>query len=128
MTSTLTGLILTTVLATVMLGVPAARAVATPPGQVLNASELDARFRLLHELKTEEARGQFATWQKSHPQDPLGSASEAASYLFEEFYRQRILTSEFFLDDKRSIFPSSSLVGRTFLTEPTSFEMFATFI
>jgi tetratricopeptide (TPR) repeat protein len=38
---------------------------------------------------------------KSHPQDPLGSASEAAAYLFEECYRQGVLTSEFFLDDKR---------------------------
>ena len=44
---------------------------------------------------------QFEAWQKSHPEDPLGSASEAAAYLFEECYRQGVLTSEFFLDDKR---------------------------
>jgi hypothetical protein len=62
---------------------------------------LDAGFRLLYELKPQEARNEFATWQKSHPEDPLGSASEAASYLFEECYRQGVLTSEFFLDDKR---------------------------
>ena len=63
--------------------------------------ELDAGFHLLYELKPEEARNHFEAWQKSHPEDPLGSASEAASYLFEECYRQGVLTSEFFLDNKR---------------------------
>ena len=76
-----------------------------PPGQVpiepLHVPELDAGFHLLYELKPEEARNQFEAWQKSHPEDPLGSASEAAAYLFEECYRQGVLTSEFFLDDKR---------------------------
>ena len=68
---------------------------------VLHVPELEAGFHLLYELKPEEARSQFAAWQKSHPADPLGSASQAAAYLFEEFYRQGVLTSEFFLDDKR---------------------------
>jgi hypothetical protein len=65
------------------------------------APGLDAGFHLLYELKPAEARSQFAVWQEAHPGDPLGSASEAASYLFEECYRQGVLTSEFFLDDKR---------------------------
>ncbi|MGB2889534.1 MAG: hypothetical protein WBC04_17705 [Candidatus Acidiferrales bacterium] len=69
--------------------------------EVAHAPELDAGFQLLYELKPVEARNQFEAWQKSHPADPLGSASEAASYLFEECYRQGVLTSEFFLDDKR---------------------------
>jgi hypothetical protein len=56
---------------------------------------------LLYDLKATEAREQSAIWQKAHPEDPPGSASEAASYLFEECYRQGVLTSEFFLDDKR---------------------------
>ncbi len=72
----------------------------TPPDD-FRASELDAGFHFLYELKFEEARNQFEAWQKSHPEDPLGSASEAASYLFEECYRQGVLTSEFFVDDKR---------------------------
>ena len=63
--------------------------------------ELDAGFRLLYQLKPAEARVQFESWQNSHPGDPLGSAAEAASYLFEECYRQGILTSEFFLDEER---------------------------
>lgn len=68
---------------------------------VLRVPELEVGFRLLYELKPAEARTQFAARQKSHPDDPLGSAVEAASYLFEEYYRQGILTSEFFLDDYR---------------------------
>jgi hypothetical protein len=69
--------------------------------EVLHVPELEAGFHLLYELKFDEARNQFATFQKAHPEDPLGSASEAASYLFEECYRQGVLTSEFFLDNKR---------------------------
>jgi len=65
------------------------------------APGLEAGFHLLYELKPADARSQFAVWQATHPGDPLGSASEAASYLFEECYRQGVLTSEFFLDDKR---------------------------
>ena len=71
------------------------------PIEALHVPELDAGFHLLYELKPEEARNQFEALQKSHPEDPLGSAAEAASYLFEECYRQGVLTSEFFLDDKR---------------------------
>jgi hypothetical protein len=69
--------------------------------EVLHVPELEVGFHLLYELKFDEARNQFATFQKAHPEDPLGSASEAASYLFEECYRQGVLTSEFFLDNKR---------------------------
>src|SRR3984893_15972615 len=96
------GLVLCTALAAVVLDVRAARAAS---GQVaiepLHVPELDAGFHLLYELKPTEARAQFETWQKSRPEDPLGYASEAASYLFEECYRQGVLTSDFFLDDKR---------------------------
>jgi len=46
------------------------------------------------------ARDSFA-WQETHPEDELGYAWLAASYLFEELYEQGVLTSEFFLDDAR---------------------------
>lgn len=82
-----------------------APATSSPPRQnpsgIAFAPEIDAGFRLLYELKPAEARAQFASWQTSHPDDPLGDASEAASYLFEECFRQGVLTSEYFLDDKR---------------------------
>jgi hypothetical protein len=88
-----------------MAGVFDVQAGLAAAGQVaiedLRVPELDAGFRLLYELKPQEARSHFESWQKSHPEDPHGSASEAAAYLFEECYRQGVLTSEFFLDDKR---------------------------
>jgi hypothetical protein len=56
----------------------------------------NAGFHLLYELKPEEARNEFETWHESNPEDPLGSASVAASYLFEECIQQGVLTSEFF--------------------------------
>ncbi len=88
-----------------MAGILDAQTMRVAPGQApaeaLHVPELGAGFHLLYELKPEEARNQFAAWQKAHPEDPLGSASEAASYLFEECYRQGVLTSEFFLDDER---------------------------
>src|SRR5580700_10884258 len=71
------------------------------PAEGLHVPELEAGFHFLYQLKPAEAHNQFEAWQNSHPEDPLGSASEAAAYLFEECYRQGVLTSEFFLDDKR---------------------------
>jgi len=88
-----------------MAGALDARTARSAPGQTpaeaWRVPELDAGFRLLYELKPEQARTRFEAWKKSHPEDPLGSASEAASYLFEECYRQGVLTPEFFLDNKR---------------------------
>jgi hypothetical protein len=104
------GVVLFTAVAAMVLDVPAARADSgKAPTEILNVPELDAGFRLLYELKFVEARAQFEIWQKAHPQGALGYASEAASYLFEECYRQGILTSEFFLDDNR-------FLGKTRLT------------
>lgn len=71
------------------------------PIEALHVPELDSGFYLLYEWKPEEAHKQFEAWEKSHPEDPLGSAADAAAYLFEECYRQGVLTSDFFLDDKR---------------------------
>lgn len=71
------------------------------PMQTASKSEIDSGFRLLYELKFDAARSQFRAWQSAHPDDPLGASSEAASYLFEEFNRLGVLTSEFFLDDKK---------------------------
>ncbi len=62
---------------------------------------LESGFHLLYEARFEEARAQFRSWESASPEDPLGHASEAASYLFEEFSRQGVLNSSFFLDDKK---------------------------
>jgi hypothetical protein len=71
------------------------------PIQLSNQPEIDAGFRLLYELKFTEARATFKGWESRHPGEALGPAAEAASYLFQEFDRQGVLTSEFFLDDDR---------------------------
>jgi hypothetical protein len=88
-----------------MAGVLAFRAASVAseqiPPEILHVPELEAGFQFLYELKPEEARKHFEARQKTHHEDPLGSASEAASYLFEECYRQGVLTSEFVLDNKR---------------------------
>jgi tetratricopeptide (TPR) repeat protein len=102
LTRSVIGLVLCTTLAAMVPNSRAAQAASQQaPNEVLLIPEIDLGFRLLYQLKFVEARVQFETWQKSHPQGPLGHASEAASYLFEECYRQGVLTSEFFLDDKR---------------------------
>jgi hypothetical protein len=63
--------------------------------------ELKEGFRLLYVQKYPEAREKFSGWTSEHPNDPFGFVATAASYLFEEFYRQSVLTSDFFLDDKK---------------------------
>ncbi len=62
---------------------------------------IESGFHALYETRFEEARAQFQAWESANPDDPSGHAFEAASYLFEEFYRQGVFTSEFFLDDDR---------------------------
>jgi hypothetical protein len=63
--------------------------------------ELKEGFRLLYVQKYPEAREKFSAWTSDHPEDPFGFVATAASYLFEEFYRQGVMTSDFFLDDKK---------------------------
>jgi hypothetical protein len=69
--------------------------------QEADPPSLDTGFRYLYVLKFDAARGEFAAYQRAHPDDPLGKAAEAASYLFEEFHAKGVFTSAFFLDDKR---------------------------
>lgn len=99
--STICLLLCGTLLAGVLDVGPAPAHPSQTPTVALRVPELDAGFHFLYELKPEEAHEQFEAWEKSHPQDPLGYASEAAAFLFEECYRQGVLTSEFFMNDKR---------------------------
>jgi len=76
-------------------------AASSSPARLSIDPDLDAGFRLLYTLKFDQARERFLHWEQQQPADPLGAALEAAGDLFEEFYRKGVLTSEFFLDDKR---------------------------
>jgi hypothetical protein len=63
--------------------------------------ELTAGFDLLYEQKFAEARQIFAHREARNPEDPFGEVAMAASYLFEELYLQGVLTSDFFLNEKK---------------------------
>jgi hypothetical protein len=63
------------------------------------ADPLDAGFRQMYNLKFEAAHKIFENWEQTHPDDPLGPASDAAAYLFSEFDRLHILEIELFTDD-----------------------------
>src|SRR6266436_4788463 len=63
--------------------------------------ELSAGFDLLYQQEFAEAREGFANWASRNPQQPFGQVAVAASYLFEELSRQGVLTSDFFLNEKK---------------------------
>jgi hypothetical protein len=63
--------------------------------------ELSAGFDLLYQQKFTEAREAFASWEARNPTQPFGKVAISASYLFEELYRQGVLSSDFFLNEKR---------------------------
>ena len=62
---------------------------------------LEQGYRYMYNLDFEDAHKVFRAWQSSHPEDPLGFVSDAASYLFSEFDRLHVLQSELFTNDKR---------------------------
>ena len=63
--------------------------------------ELSAGFDLLYEQRFAEARQAFRSWESRNLNDPFGEVAMAASYLFEELYLQGVLTSDFFLNEKK---------------------------
>jgi hypothetical protein len=58
-------------------------------------------FHHLYVQDFTEARHIFTDWEAAHPDQPFGQVAIAASYLFEELHRQNVLSSDFFLDQKR---------------------------
>lgn len=80
---------------------PARASEAEETPALTSVPELMSGFRLLYIQKFPEARAQFTAWESQHPDEPFGEVAVAASYLFEEFYRQGVLTSDFFLNEKK---------------------------
>ncbi|HEY0701156.1 MAG TPA: hypothetical protein VGD60_00160 [Candidatus Acidoferrales bacterium] len=82
-----------------------AQAPAKPTAPVMepdaSAALLESGYRHLYELNFAAGRKDFQAYQKLRPDDPMGKASEAASYLFEQFNQKGVLTSEFFLSDEK---------------------------
>lgn len=67
----------------------------------LSGSPLDDGYHDMYNLAFASAHSRFQGWIESHPQDPLGPASDAAAYLFSEFDRLGVLDIELFADDDR---------------------------
>ena len=79
-----------------------ARAEADSSGPAFTSvPELASGFHSLYLQNFTEAREKFAGWESQNPDDPFGEVAVAASYLFEELYRQGVLSSDFFLNEKR---------------------------
>ena len=62
-------------------------------------SALDRGFVGLYNLDFSGAHKDFSSWERQHPEDPLGPVSQAAGYLFSEFNRLGVLESQFFESD-----------------------------
>jgi len=75
--------------------------VITATASCTNASSgLEQEFRSMYNLSFIMARQDLTVWQQAHPDDPLGPASEAASYLFDELNRTGSLEAELFVDNE----------------------------
>jgi len=84
-------------LASGILGLLLAQAAApalllTPPGD----AGLDLGYRQLYNLEFDSAHSTFSAWRSAHPDDPLGPASDAAVFLFQELHRLGVLQARFF--------------------------------
>ena len=62
-------------------------------------SALDRGFTGLYNLDFGGAQEDFSTWQRLHPDDPMGPVSEAAGFLFSEFNRLGVLEAQFYEND-----------------------------
>jgi hypothetical protein len=81
--------------------IPQGSSTESPGPAFSSVPELEQGYHLLYEQKFHEARDLFQKWAAQNPSEPFGQVSLAASYLFEEFFLQQVLTSDYFLDDKR---------------------------
>jgi hypothetical protein len=77
--------------------IPAVRAGAC----AVHEAALENGYHQMYNLDFDTAHQTFQTWQQSHPQDPMGFASDAAAYLFAEFARLHVLESDLFTDDDK---------------------------
>jgi hypothetical protein len=67
----------------------------------LNGTPLNDGYHALYNLDFATAHNHFQQWMTAHPDDCLGSASDAAAYIFTEFDRLGVLDIELFSDDNR---------------------------
>lgn len=88
---------LSTLLLILLCATPLARAFSTP----LTGTPLNDGYYDLYNLDFAGAHAHFQEWMTAHPDDPLGPASDAAAYIFDEFERLDVLDIQLFADDDR---------------------------
>ena len=67
----------------------------------LKGTPLNDGYYALYNLDFNAAHAHFGQWINEHPDDCLGSASDAAAYIFNEFNLLGVLDIELFADDNR---------------------------
>jgi len=67
----------------------------------LTGTPLNDGYYALYNLDFNGAHAHFGQWINAHPDDCLGSASDAAAYIFNEFNLLGVLDIELFADDNR---------------------------
>jgi hypothetical protein len=68
-------------------------------GGGIAVSGIDSGFQRLYDLDFPGAQREFASWEKIHPENPMGPVSEAAGILFSEFNRLGVLEAQFYETD-----------------------------
>jgi hypothetical protein len=91
------------VTAGVLLGIVCFASLAEDLPKISLVLPLDHGFSDLYNLDFAGAQKDFAAWERSHPEDPMGPVSEAAGLLFSEFNRLGVLEAQFFENDKAFI-------------------------
>jgi hypothetical protein len=81
----------------VLLATPFAFSLSTP----LTGTPLNDGYHAMYNLDFTAAHNHFQQWMTAHPDDCLGSASDAAAYIFTEFDLLGVLDIELFADDGR---------------------------
>jgi hypothetical protein len=66
-----------------------------------STESIDKGFHEMYNLDFPGAHKTFEAWEKMHPDDPLGAASNAATYLFAEFDRLHILEFDVFTENQK---------------------------
>ena len=67
-----------------------------------SASLLETSYRNMYDLRFGTAHQVLHEWERLHPEDPLGPASDAVAYLFSEFNRLGILQAQLFLNGQNA--------------------------
>jgi tetratricopeptide (TPR) repeat protein len=96
---------------------------STPRGlaQQEPSNGVDQAFRYLYNFEFQQAHRVLDTFEREHPEDPMGAATRSAVYLFSELQRLDLLASEFFQDrgdriQSRKLSPDPKLREKLFET------------